>query len=302
MKRDELSDLSAFVAVADAGSFTLAAGRLGLSPSALSHALKALEARLGVRLLARTTRAVAPTAAGERLLATLRPAFAEIDAGLTALGRLRDTPAGTVRLTTFRQAAETVVWPMLPAFLDRHPDVVVEMTIDDALVDIVADRYDAGIRIGELVAKDMIAVRVGPDIVSAVVASPAYLARHPPPRVPQDLSSHRCISYRNGRSGGLFPWEFEKDARSFQVRVEGPLVLNDSRLVLAAALAGVGLAYAFEADVAEHLATGRLIRVLAEWSWTAPGYHLYYPGRRHVPPALAALVEAMRFRSGAAAA
>ena len=297
MRRGDLSDLAAFVAVSDDGSFTQAASRLGVSPSALSHTIKALEARFGVRLLARTTRSVAPTAAGDRLLATLRPALADIDSGLKALGGLRDKPAGTVRLTTFQLAAETVVWPMLPAFLEANPDIVVEMTVDDARVDIVAERYDAGIRFGEMIDKDMIAVRVGPDIVSAVVASPAYLARNKAPRQPQDLSRHHCIGYRNTKSGGLFPWEFEKGGRSLQVRVEGPLIVNDSRFVLAAALAGLGLAYAFEADVADHLKAGRLIRVLRDWSWTAPGYHLYYPRQRHGAPALAAFVDAMRRRA-----
>ena len=296
MRRDDLSDLAALVAVADAASFTLAAARLGMSPSALSHAIKALEARLGVRLLARTTRSVAPTAAGDRLLAALRPALAGIDAELTALSGLRDKPVGTVRISTFRQAAETAVWPMLPGFLAAHPDVTVEVIIDDALVDIVAGRYDAGIRIGELVDKDMIAVRIGPDIVSAVVASPSYVARNKPPRLPQDLSRHRCIAYRNGTSGGLYPWEFEKDGRSLQVRIDGPLILNDSRLTLAAALAGVGLAYAFEADVADELAAGHLVRVLEDWSWTAPGYHLYYPKQRHASSALIAFIDTIRFR------
>jgi DNA-binding transcriptional LysR family regulator len=296
MKRDDLNDLAAFVAVADAGSFTLAAARLGMSPSALSHAIRALEARLGVRLLARTTRSVAPTAAGDRLLATLRPALASIDTELKALGGLRDKPAGTVRLTAFRQAAETVVWPMLPAFLQAHPDIVVEMTIDDVLVDIIADRYDAGIRFGEMVDKDMIAVRVGPDITSAVVAAPSYLARNKPPRLPQDLTRHRCIGYRNSKLGGLYPWEFEKGGRSLQVRVEGPLILNDSRYLLDAALAGLGLAYAFEAEVVDHLKAGRLIRVLKDWSWTAPGYHLYYPRQRHAAPALTSLIDAMRYQ------
>ena len=250
-----------------------------------------------MRLLARTTRSVAPTDAGARLLKTLRPALADISAELGALRGMRDKPAGVVRLTTFQLAADTVVWPMLPGFLAAHPDVVVEMTINDALVDIVADRYDAGIRFGEMVPQDMVAVRVSPDITSAVVASPAYLACHPAPLTPQELSRHRCIGYRNGRSGGLYPWEFEKNGRLFQVRVDGPLVLNDSRLLLAAALSGVGLAYTFQADVADHLAVGRLVQVLKDWSWTAPGYHLYHLSRRHVPPALAALVEAMRLRS-----
>lgn len=294
MKRDELNDLAAFVAVADATSFTRAASRLGMSPSALSHAMKALEGRLGVRLLARTTRSVRPTEAGERLLRTLRPALEDIGAGLTALGGLRDKPVGTVRITTFKHAATSVVWPVLPAFLTAHPGIRVEMTIDDGLTDIVASRYDAGIRFGEKVAKDMIAVRVGPDVRAAVVGSPGYLADHPVPRAPQDLAGHRCINYRFATAGGLYLWEFERGGRPLQLRVDGPLVLNDGDLILAAALAGQGIAYLFEDQVADHVAAGRLIRVLAEWCPPFPGYHLYYPSRRQTPPALAALVDALR--------
>ena len=296
MKRDDFSDLSAFVAIADAGSFTSAASRLGMSASALSHAMRGLEARLGVRLLARTTRSVATTQAGERLLATLRPAFSEIGASLAALNGLRDKPAGIVRLTTSKHAAQTVVWPVLPAFLEANPDVNVELTIDEGLTDIVAARYDAGIRFGEKVAKDMIAVRVGADIKSAVVASPAYLQRNAAPIVPQDLAGHQCINYRFASSGRLYAWEFEKAGRSMQVRVEGQLVLNDSDLIRSAVYAGRGLAYAFEDQIVDDVAAGLLVRVLDDYSWTAPGYHLYYTSRRQTPPALAALVEALRYR------
>ena len=296
MKRGDFDDLSAFVAVADAGSFTNAAARLGISASALSHAMKALEARLGVRLLSRTTRSVATTESGERLLETLRPAFAEIGNALATLNSLRDRPAGTVRLTTSKHAAQTVVWPMLPAFLAANPNIDVELTIDEGLTDIVTARYDAGIRFGERVAKDMIAVRVGPDIKSAVVASPAYLEHHRAPATPHDLAKHRCINYRFASSGRLYPWEFEKHGRSMQVKVEGQLVLNDSDLILGAVLAGQGLAYAFEDQVAEDVAAGLLVRVLEDWSWTAPGYYLYYPSRRQTPPALAALIEGLRYR------
>lgn len=294
MKRDDLNDLAAFVAVADARSFTRAAAGLAMSPSALSHAMRALEARLGLRLLARTTRSVQATEAGERLLRTLRPAFREIGAELSALGQLRDRPSGTVRITTPKHAAVTVLWPMLPGFLETYPEVRVEVTVDDSLTDIVADRYDCGIRFGEKVARDMIALRIGPDIRSAVVGSPSYFARHPIPATPQDLAGHRCINYRFATSGSLYPWEFEADGRSIQVRVDGPLVVNDADLLTQAALAGLGLAFAHEDEVADHVAEGRLIRVLSAWSWSAPGYHLYYTGRRHVPTALAALVEALR--------
>jgi DNA-binding transcriptional LysR family regulator len=294
MKRDELNDLAAFVAVADAMSFTRAASLLGMSPSALSHAMRGLETRLGVRLLARTTRSVRATEAGERLLRTLRPALADIGAELTALGSLRDTPAGTVRITTPRHAATSVIGPRLPRFLAAHRDIRVELTIDEGLTDIVASGYDAGIRFGEKVAKDMIALRIGPDIRSAVVAAPAYFAAHPAPETPQDLARHRCINYRLATAGGLYAWEFERAGRPLTMRVEGNLVLNDGDLILAAALSGQGVAYLFADQVAAHVAAGRLVQVLEEWCWSAPGYHLYYPSRRQTPPALAALVAALR--------
>ncbi|MCP3138262.1 LysR family transcriptional regulator [Pyxidicoccus xibeiensis] len=294
MKRDELNDLAAFVAIAEERSFTRAASKLGMSPSALSHAMKALEGRLGVRLLARTTRSVATTAAGEQLLKTLRPAFEEISAGLTHLDRLRDKPAGTVRITTFKHAAATVIWPVLPGFMREYPDIRVEVSIDDRLTDIVESRFDAGIRFSEKVARDMVAVRVGPDVRFAVVGTPSYFAEHPVPKTPRALVEHRCINYRMPTSGALGSWEFERSGRTFQVRVDGPLIVNDVDLVVAAALTGQGLAFIYEDMVANHIAAGRLIRVLGEWCPSFPAYFLYYPSRRQVPPALAAFVEAVR--------
>jgi len=275
-----------------------AASRLGLSPSALSHAIKGLEGRLGVPLLARTTRSVAPTEAGEELLRTLRPAFEDIEAGLARLGTLRGRPSGTVRLTTFKHAATAVIWPVLPAFLDANPDVRVEVSIDDGLIDIVTGRFDAGIRFGEQVAKDMTAVRVGPDMRAAVVGAPGYFARHAPPVVPQDLQAHRCINYRLPTAGGLFPWELVQDGRPLQVRVDGPLVFNDADLILTAALESQGLAYAWEDVVAEHLRAGRLVRVLKPYSPTFPGFYLYHPSRRQASPALGVLIEALRAQMG----
>ena len=299
MKRDELNDLSAFVVVADEMSFTRAAARLGMSPSALSHAMKALESRLGLRLLARTTRSVRATEAGEQLLKTLRPAFEDISAELTALSGLRDKPAGTLRITAFQYAASAVVWPVLPAFLAAHPDVRVELTIDDGLTDIVASRYDAGIRFGEKVGKDMIAVRVGPDLRFAVVATPAYLAAHGMPATPHELGSHRCINYRFASGGGLYAWEFADPGdggRPFQVKVDGPLIFNDGEMILKAALAGQGLAIIYEDQAAGHVADGRLARVLSDWCPSFPGCYLYHPSRRQTPPALTALIATLRFR------
>lgn len=297
MKRDELNDLAAFVVVADEMSFTRAASKLGMSPSALSHAMKTLEARLGLQLLVRTTRSVSTTEVGERLLKTLQPAFENIHDELTALIGLRDKPAGTVRINTFKHAATSVLLPVLPSFLGQHPDIRVEITIDEGLTDIVTSRYDAGIRFGEKVAKDMIAVRVSPDIRMAVAGSPAYFADHPIPNTPQDLAGHRCINYRLATSGRLYAWEFEENGRPFQVRVDGSLVFNDGDLILAAALAGQGIVYFYEDQIAEHVAEGRLIQVLAEWCPTSPGYYLYHPNRRQTPPALAALIHALRWQT-----
>lgn len=295
MKRDELNDLQAFVAIADARSFTRAATKLGMSPSALSHALKGLESRLGVQLLARTTRSVAPTVAGERLLATLRPAFREIDAELTALGTLRDVPSGTVRLTTFKHAATSVIMPVLPEFLARYPEITVEVDVDAGFTDIVAQRFDAGIRWHGQIDKDMIAVTVGPPLKLAVVGAPSYFAKNPPPRTPRDLAHHRCFTYRFA-SGALHALELERDGRPVHVKVTGPFIANDGELGLRAALDGIGITMFYEDEVAPHLESGRLVRVLSKWSPVSPGYQLYYPRRRHPTPALAALIAALRAR------
>lgn len=294
MRRDELNDLAAFVMVADETSFTRAASKLGMSPSALSHAMKALEDRLGLRLLARTTRRVSTTEAGERLLKTLRPAFEDINAELIALSEMRDKPAGTVRINTLKHAATSVLCPVLPGFLDAHPDIRVEVTVDEGLTDIIESRYDAGIRFGEKVAKDMVAIKVGADIQTAVVGSPAYFADRPIPIAPQDLAGHDCINYRFVTSGSLYPWEFEEDGRPFQVKVDGSVVFNDGDLILAAALAGLGLGYLYEDQITDLVAEGRLIQVLAQWCPTSPGYYLYHPNRRQTPSALAALIAVLQ--------
>jgi DNA-binding transcriptional LysR family regulator len=296
MARGSINDLLAFLAVARERSFTKAAARLGVSQSALSHTIKGLEARLGLRLLTRTTRSVAPTEAGERLLHRIGPHFDEIEIELATLGELRDKPAGSIRITSAEHAAETVLWPAIARLLPEYPDIDVEITIDHGLTDIVAERYDAGVRLGEQVAKDMIAVRIGPDIRWAVVGAPAYLAVRKPPRTPQDLTRHRCINMRLPTYGGLYGWEFEKNGREVKVRVEGQLVFNSSALRLKAALAGFGLAYLPDDQVEAHVAEGRLVRVLADWCPPSPGYHLYYPSRRHPPPAFALLVDVLRYR------
>ena len=295
MKRDDLYDLAAFAVVAEQGSFTRAAAELGMSQSALSHAIKALEQRLGVRLLSRTTRSVSTTAAGETLLRSLRPALEEITSGVDALGTLRGKPSGMVRITATKHAVSSVVMPVLPGFLKSHPDVRIDMIVDDNLTDIVADRIDAGIRFGDIVEKDMIAVRIGPEIRMAIVGAPSYFADHPMPRTPRELSGHRCINYRHVKSGGLYAWDFEDKGRPFAVRVDGPLVFNNSDLIREAALAGQGLAYAYEDDVAADIEAGRLIRILAKWCPAVPGYYLYHPSRRQTPPALAALIAALRY-------
>jgi DNA-binding transcriptional LysR family regulator len=297
MKRGHLDDLVAFLAVGRDQSFTKAAARLGVSQSALSHTIRELETRLGVRLLTRTTRSVAPTEAGERLLRTLAPRFEEIDAELAALGELRDKPAGTIRVTATDYAADTILWPKLTKFLRQYPDIKVEIVIDYGLTDIVAQRFDAGVRSGEQVAQDMIAVRIGPDMRMAVVGAPSYFRTRAEPKKPQDLIGHDCINLRLPTLGGLYAWEFTKGSRDLKVRVEGQLVLNGTFQMLNAALAGFGLAYVPEDLVRTHLAKGRLKRVLADWCPPYPGYHLYYPSRRQSSAAFALFVEAMRHRS-----
>ena len=293
MRRGDLDDLSAFAAVARLRSFTRAAAELGLSPSALSHAMKALEERLGVRLLARTTRSVAPTPAGEQLLRSLAPALAQVTEGLASLADWRGAPSGTVRLTTFGYAARTILAPRLPQFLLDHPDVSVEVIVDDRLTDLVAGGFDAGIRLEETVEKDMVAVPVGPDLRTVVVGTPAYFLRNAPPRTPDDLTRHRCVNYRLLGGGGLLPWEFEGAGREVRLKVAGQLIVNDEVLAAAAVRAGAGLGYMMEHDVAEEIADGRLVQVLAPWCPTYSGCRLYYPDRR-VTPALRALIGALR--------
>jgi DNA-binding transcriptional LysR family regulator len=297
MKRDDLYDLAAFAVVAEQGSFTRAAAELGMSQSALSHAMKALEGRLGVRLLSRTTRSVSTTEAGETLLRSLRPALEEITTGVSAVGALRGKPSGTVRITATRHAVSSVVMPALPRFLASHPDIRIDMIVDDNLIDIFAERIDAGIRFGDIVEKDMIAVRIGPDIRMAVVGAPSYFADHPPPGTPRELSGHDCINYRRVRSGGLYAWDFEEKGRPFAVRVEGRLVFNNAELIREAAMAGQGIAYVYEDEVVADTKAGRLKRILERWCPTFPGYYLYHPSRRQTPPALAALIAALRYKS-----
>jgi DNA-binding transcriptional LysR family regulator len=296
MQRGHLDDLRAFVAVGRERSFTKAAAQLGVSQSALSHNIRELEARLGVRLLTRTTRSVSPTEAGERLLHTLSPRFEEIDAELAALSELRERPAGTIRITATEYAFDLLLWPKLAKFLVKYPDIKVEISMDPVLTDIVAQRFDAGVRGGEQVAKDMIAVPIGPDARMAVVGAPSYFRKRGEPKKPQDLIGHNCINLRLPTHGGLYAWEFEKGARELKVRVEGQLVFNGTFQMLNAALAGCGLAYVPE-DLAEpHLKRGRLKRVLEDWCPPFSGYHLYYPSRRQSSAAFALLVEALRYR------
>jgi DNA-binding transcriptional LysR family regulator len=296
MQRGHLDDLIAFVAVGRERSFTKAAAKLGVSQSALSHTIRELEARLGVRLLTRTTRSVSPTAAGERLLHTLGPRFEEIEAELAAVRELREKPAGTIRISATDYAVDTILWPKLAKFLPRYPDIKVELIVDYGLIDIVAQRFDAGVRAGEQVAKDMIAVRISPDMRMAVIAAPSYFRTRPEPKRPQDLVGHNCINLRLATLGGLYAWEFEKGGRELRVRVEGQLTFNGTFQMLNAALAGFGLAYVPE-DVAQpHIAKGRLKRVLADWCPPFSGYHLYYPSRRQSSGAFALLVDALRER------
>jgi DNA-binding transcriptional LysR family regulator len=294
--RENFNDVIAFLAVARERSFTKAAAQLGVSQSALSHTIRALEERLGLRLLSRTTRSVAATEAGERLLQSVGPRFDEIDAELSALSALREKPAGTIRITAGEHAAQAILWPTLAKLLPRYPDIKVELIIDYGFTDIVAERYDAGVRIGEQVAKDMIAVRIGPDFRMVVVGAPAYIERRGRPKQPQDLTTHDCINIRLPTRGGIYVWEFEKRSRPLKVRVDGQLVFNSIGLRMNAVLAGLGLAYLPEDQVARELASGRLIQVLDDWCTPFPGYHLYYPSRRQVAPAFAVLVDALRYR------
>ncbi|MNK04300.1 HTH-type transcriptional regulator DmlR [compost metagenome] len=296
MKRDDLSDLAAFVTVAEEGNFTRAAARLGMSQSALSHAIKALEQRIGLPLLTRTTRSVSTTEAGERLLRTLRPALDGITAELASLSDLSETPRGVVRITTDQIAARWLIQPVLARFVEQYPNITVEVNNDDGLTNIVADRFDAGVRLGELIEQDMISVRIGPDVKVAIVASPAYLANRSLPLSPQDLKNHRCLNYRLATAGGLYAWEFTKNGRIIEVRVDGPLIFNDWTLSYAAVLEGAGIGYCFEHQVAQDIAAVRVVRMLEDWSPTFHGYHLYFPNRRRTP-ALSALIDALRYEN-----
>jgi DNA-binding transcriptional LysR family regulator len=296
MARETMADLMAFLSVARERSFTRAAAQLGVSPSALSHTIRKLEERIGVRLLNRTTRNVSPTEVGERLLGTVGPRFDEIRAELNALGGLREKPGGTIRITAADHPVERILWPVLLRLLPDYPDIVVEVNVEIGFTDIVADGFDAGIRLGEAVAKDMIAVRIGPDERLVVVGAPSYFERQKRPKTPQDLSDHKCINYRFPGSGGIYAWEFEKAGREIKVRVDGPLILNSATMACKAALDGLGLAFLPEDMTMQAVEDGRLIRVLDDWTPPFPGYYLYYPSRRQQSPAFALLVEALRYR------
>jgi DNA-binding transcriptional LysR family regulator len=295
MQRPDLNDLIAFRAVAREGSFTRAAAQLGLSPSALSHTIRRLEAALDVRLLARTTRSVALTDAGERLLNDIAHHFDDIDRAVDTLMATRDRPAGTLRINAGEHAVRSILWPKLDSFLRKYPDIKIEVDIDNGYTDIVAGRYDAGVRLGQEVAGDMIAVRIGPDWRMAVVASPDYFRDQGVPRTPHDLTHHRCINLRLATHGGYYAWEFERDGQQLNVRVDGKLAFNSSVPILTAALSGHGIAFIPEDMVAAHTAEGRLQRVLTRWCPEFTGYHLYYPSRRQSSPAFQLLLEALRF-------
>ncbi|WP_372095155.1 LysR family transcriptional regulator [Tistrella mobilis] len=298
MKREELGDLMAFVAVAEERSFTRAAARMGTSQSALSHTIRRLEERMGVRLLTRTTRNVAPTHAGEQLLATLRPAFDDIEARIRAVSVLGDRPTGTIRITASRQAAMDLLMPVTSRLIAEHPGIEIEISVDQRLTDIVSERYDAGVRLGEEVDRDMIAVRIGPDLRMAVVGAPAYFDRHPVPRTPHDLTGHDCLNLRLPTLGGIYVWEFEKEGRPLNVRVSGRFTTDHTPLIVGAALDGLGLACLPEDQFGSLIAEGRLVRVLEDWCPPFPGYHLYYPSRRQVSLAFRLLVDALRARAG----
>jgi DNA-binding transcriptional LysR family regulator len=296
MRRENVNDYLAFIAVARERSFTKAAAQLGVSQSALSYTVRTLEARLGLRLLTRTTRSVSVTEAGERLLNSIRPHFEEIESEIAALSAMRDKPAGSVRITTVEHAAETILWPKLTSLLSDYPDINIEIISEYGLKDIVADRYDAGVRLGEQVDKDMISVPIGPDFRFAVVGSPSYLEGRQPPVTPHDLTGHSCIKLRLPTHGGFYVWEFYKDGRELKVRIEGRAAFSTLSMMRQAALDGFGLAYLPEDQVDAAIQQGRLVRVLADWSPPRPAYHLYYPSRRQHSPAFALVLDALRYR------
>lgn len=294
MDRKNLNDMLWFIAVAEEASFTKAAARLGTSQSTLSHTIKQLEARLGLRLLNRTTRSVVPTDAGERLLHSLAPRIEDIEADIDSLMAFRDKPSGSVRISLSDHAFDWIVWPRLKPVLAAYPDIKIELNIDNGFRNIVEERFDAGVRLGESVDKDMIAVRISPDWRLVVVGSPEYLRAHPAPKTPQDLVGHQCINHRQSRSGGLYAWEFEKAGRELRVRVDGQLTFNSSLVMVDAAVKGLGLAYVPENLVQDHLASGQLVQLLDDWSPMFSGYYLYYPTRRQNSPAFSIIIDALR--------
>ena len=296
MHRENMADLVAFLAVARERSFTRAAAKLGVSPSALSHTIRKLEERLGVRLLTRTSRSGSTTEAGERLLERVGPHFDQVSAELDGLTELRDKPAGTLRITTGDQPAESILLPALAKLLPLYPDLTVELTVDNGFVDIVAERFDAGVRLGETLAQDMVAVPIGPDMKMAVAGSPGYFVAHGSPRTPDELANHNCINLRHQAKGGMSVWDLEKDGRAVNVRVQGQFVVNDIALVRQGAIEGLGLCYLPKDYLQAGLDAGDLVQVLEEWCPPFPGYHLYYPSRRQQSPALAAFVAAVRYR------
>jgi DNA-binding transcriptional LysR family regulator len=296
MRRDNVNDLTAFIAVAREGSFTKAAAQLGVSQSALSYTIRKLETRLGLRLLTRTTRSVSLTEAGERLLDSIGPRFDEIESEIAALSAMRDKPAGTIRITTVEHAAETFLWPVLSPLLVEYPDINVEIISDYGLKDIVADRYDAGVRLGEQVDKDMISLRISADLRIAVVGAPSYFEGRAKPDVPQDLIEHSCIKLRLPTHGSFYAWEFQKDGQELKVRIQGRIAFNTLGMMRQAAVDGFGLAYLPEDQVETAIGEGRLVRVLADWCPPRPAYHLYYPSRRQHSPAFALVIEALRYR------
>lgn len=296
MPKGNINDIQVFLAVAREQSFTKASAKLGVSPSAVSHAVRLLEERLGVRLVARTTRNVSLTEAGERLLHSVEPHFHGIDAALSALTELRDKPAGTVRINSSEHAATCFLWPAIERLLPDYPDVTFEVSVDNAIADIVAERFDAGIRLGERLDNDMVAVRISPDMRMVVVGSPEYFRRHGSPQTPQELSSHSCINIRLPTQGGYLVWEFERDGKEYKIRPDGALTFNNAGMARTAALAGTGLAYLLEDFAMDEIQHGRLKTVLDAWSPPFSGYYLYYPSRRQMSPALGLLVEALRYR------
>jgi len=296
MRREELGDLAAFVVIADECNFTRAAAKLGISQSALSHTIRRLEYGVGVPLLTRTTRSVSLTEAGESLIETLRPALEDVNAKLASLSQLREKPGGTIRITTSDHAARTILWPKVKALLFAYPDIKVELSVDGGLTDIVKERFDAGVRLGEQVAKDMIAVRIGPPYSMAVTAAPSYLRKHGRPKTPQDLARHTCINIRFPTAGGLYAWEMTKNGRAVHVRVDGRLILNNMPMIIDAAVSGLGIAFTIDDQVQSQLKDGSLVRVMKDWCSPFAGYHLYYPSRRQRSPAMALLIEALRYR------